>query len=70
MTNQPAKRVRLLAVVIHPQFAVDDGEHLTLLEGVQPQAVHAVHWPNVLDLVAKATADLEARVNAEAEPGT
>lgn len=68
----PAKKVRLVAVQVHAQFVVDDGETLAPLEahGLQspPVAVTPADWPTfAAGRFAQAVAALEDQLNAPAE---
>lgn len=69
-TTEPfAKKIRLVAIQVHAQFVVDDGETLAPLEsyGLQspPVAVTPADWPEfAAGPFVRAVADLEQQINA------
>lgn len=58
-------KLRLLSVQVVPTFVVDDGENLLPAPEVQPVVVSSADWPNVVEIVAKGMADLQARLNPD-----
>lgn len=56
-----SKRLRLVSVLVQPQFMVDDGDSLEPLT-VQPITVPASEWGNVLALVAAGVEQLREQV--------
>jgi len=62
-------RLRLVGVVLTPQFMVDDGDNLTPLP-VESIPIAAVDWPRVVELFAQAVAVLRAQVEAPPEAST
>lgn len=59
--TEPA-RVRLVAVVVHPMFVLDDGQALTELS-VEPTRISAADWPKVVDLLEEGRRKLEDQLN-------
>lgn len=59
------RRLRLVAVQLQLQMVLDDGENILPGPGVQPISVTSADWPNVVDIVAKGMADLQAQVDPE-----
>lgn len=55
------KRLRLVGVVLTPQFMVDDGDNIIPLS-VDPITVPAAQWPNVVEGFAQAVAALREQV--------
>lgn len=62
------RRLRLVAVQLQLQMVLDDGENILPGPGVQPISVTSADWPNVVDIVAKGMADLQAQVESAPEP--
>ncbi len=56
-----ATRVRVVGYVVQPRLMVDDGENLYDLN-VEPAQVSAVQWPNVVELMAGAVADVASKL--------
>lgn len=54
-------RLRIVAYLVQPQLMADDGDSLTPLP-VQPLAIPAVDWPNVVELVAAGIEQLRSQV--------
>lgn len=60
-------RLRPIQFIVQPVFVVDDGDILTPLN-VQPVTVAAADWPNVVELVATATAQLREQIEVPSLP--
>lgn len=65
VTDQPARRLRVATVSIHPVLMWDDGEELTPGPGVQPIVVPL---SQVADVLAAFPAEV-ARLESEAQNG-
>ncbi len=54
-------RLRIVGYLVQPQLMADDGDNLTPLP-VQPVAISAIDWPNVVELVSDAIEQLRPQV--------
>lgn len=59
------KKLRLVKVIVHPIFVVDDGEQLTEFENTA-STIPAVEWPDFPARLQADIAEAEAQLNAEA----
>jgi hypothetical protein len=58
------KRLRLVKVVVHPIFVVDDGESLSEFPNAATE-IPAAEWPDFPARLERDIAEAEAQLNAE-----
>lgn len=60
------KRLRLVKVIVHPIFVVDDGETISEFEN-RPSAIPASEWDAFPEKLKADIAEVESQLNAELE---
>lgn len=58
------KKLRLVKVIVHPIFVLDDGENITEFEN-QPSVIPASEWPDFPERLKRDIAEAEAQLNAD-----